>query len=65
MNEVYFVVSDTEFEFEQAKTLVVKCCGKTCSEVVESAKRQGAKRVWIAKAIAVEEQNIIYKRTSL
>lgn len=64
-DDVYFVVADSQFVYNGVHGLVVKCELKDSDSVISEIKRQGVDRVWLAKAISVEEKTTVYKKKAL
>jgi hypothetical protein len=66
MSEVYFVVTDVEFTFDANKVNVIKCDDRNgVQQVMSVARSQGVNKIWVAKAISVEEKTIEYKAKML
>ena len=65
MSDIYFVVTDAELTIDGRKTNVVKCEHAGVQDIILMARAQSIDRIWVAKAISVEERNIQYKASKL
>ena len=66
MQGPYFVIGDSEFDYEGRRVSVVKCDSlEKAQQIVTHVTANGVNRIWIARAVESYERTTVYKRASL